>query len=376
MRQLHIGKSIASSRGTKHGTTELKSPKAGDHSSSKHLPIDLQRVPTMRDVADRCGVSVGTVSRVLNGNATVAEDIRRRVEAAIAALGYVPNRIAQSMRRRATNAVGCLVTDIRLTIAGSLVSGAENLLREAGYDLILASTHNDPVKEAHIWRFFRERQLDAIITVSTDDQSDERTRLLQSLRMPVVLWERDGGENFDSVLTDHFNGCLEACSYLLSLGHQRIALVGGRSSVWAGREMERGYRAAMDRAGREVDPNLLFSADSFNLTACSELLREGNGVTAVIGVLDVIVLLCTVARSAGRSIPRDLSVISIGDSDTLNMNSPAISAIRYDAERFGRTAAEFVLDRLGDEPPTKIKRLIMPIELIVRQSCAPPRPAS
>lgn len=354
----------------------MKSRKSGDGHSAKDVPINPQRVPTMRDVADRCGLSVGTVSRVLNGNATVAQDIRRRVEVAIDALGYVPNRIAQSMRKRATNAVGCLVTDIRLTIAANLVSGAESRLREAGYDLFLASTHNDPVKEEGIWRFFRERQLDAIISVSTDDQSAERAGLLQSLRMPVVLWERDGGENFDSVLTDHYSGCLEACSYLLDLGHERIALVGGRSTVWAGREMERGYRAAMAQAGRDVDPALLFSADTFTHAACSELLREENGVAAIIGVLDVIVLICKVARAAGRVIPKSLSLISIGDSDTLNMNAPAISAIRYDAERHGRTAAEFVLDRLGDSPPGNARRLILPIELIVRQSCGQPVAAS
>lgn len=350
----------------------LKSSKADDI-GAKDLSANLKRAPTMQDVAKHCGVSVGTVSRVLNGNKTVATDIRRRVEASIAALHYVPNRIAQSMRRRATMAVGCLVSDIRLTIAAGVVSGAESLLREAGYDLFLASTHDDPAKEESILRFFRERQLDALIALPTDDQSVDHAQLLQSLRMPVVLWERDGGELFDSALSDHYSGVFEACCYLLDLGHERIALVGGHSTTWAGREMERGYRAAMSQAHRGVDPALLFTTDSFSLSTCSELLRAENGVTAVIGALETIVLVCKVARSAGLSIPKDLSIISIGDSDSLIIGTPAVTAIRIDSERVGRAAAEFVLDRLGDTPPTKARRLILPVELIVRQSCGQPR---
>lgn len=354
----------------------MKQPKSVAPATSETAPDAARRPPTIRDVASRAGISIGTVSRVLNENDTVATEIRERVLASMRELGYVPNRVAQSMRKRATLAVGCLVTDVRLNAVAEMISAAESRLRAAGYDMFVANTHNDPKQEAAILRFFQQRQVDAVITAITDDQDPSRMRELKALSMPVVLWERDGGNSLDTVLTDHFTGCLQACSYLRGLGHRRIALVGGQSATWAGREMERGYAAAIAQAGGEVDPSLIFHTGSFNVSTCSQILRSADPVTAVIGIIDDVALVCKVARGMGLKIPEDLSVISIGDSDFLSMNSPTITAIRYDHERVGETAAEFVLDRLGNKAGGAARRVIYPVELIVRESCAQLKAAS
>lgn len=353
----------------------IKEPKNVDRAKAATAANTIRRPPTIREVAKRAGISIGTVSRVLNENDTVAGEIRERVLESMRELGYVPNRVAQSMRKRATMAVGCLVTDVRLTTAAEMLSAAERRMRAAGYDIFVANTHNDPKQEETILRFFQQRQLDAIITVITDDQDPRRLENLKSLQMPVVLWERDGGNLFDTVLTDHYGGCLQACNYLLELGHRRIALIGGQSTTWPGREMVRGYSTAIVQAGGKVDSSLIFQSGSFGVSACSEILRNEDRVTAVMGIIDDVALVCKVARGIGLKVPEDLSVISIGDSDFLSMNSPTITAIRYDLERTGQIAAELVLDRLGNRVGGAVRRVIYPVEFVVRESCAQLRTA-
>lgn len=348
----------------------IKEPRNVNRPKSETTATTIRRAPTIREVARRAGISIGTVSRVLNENDTVARAIRDRVLESMRELGYVPNRVAQSMRKRATMAVGCLVTDVRLTTAAEMLCAAESRLRAAGYDMFVANTHNDPKQEETILRFFQQRQLDAIMTVITDDQDPRRLENLKSLHMPVVLWERDGGDLFDTVLTDHYGGCLQACNYLLELGHRRIALIGGQSTTWPGREMVRGYSTAIVQAGGKVDSSLIFQSGSFGVSACSEILRSEDRATAVMGIIDDVALVCKVARGIGLKVPEDLSVISIGDSDFLSMNSPTITAIRYDIERTGQIAAEYVLDRLGTRPRGAVRRVIYPVEFVVRESCA------
>jgi LacI family transcriptional regulator len=266
--------------------------------------------------------------------------------------------------------VGSLVTDVRLNSAAELISAAETRLRAAGYDMFVANTHSDPKREEAILRFLQQRQVDAIITVITDDRDPKRLKDLKSLKMPIVLWERDGGDLFDTVLSDHFGGCFQACSYLLGLGHRRIALVGGLLTTWPGREMVRGYSTAIAQSGGKVDSSLILQSGSFGVSECSQLLRSEDRVTAVMGIIDDVALVCKVARGMGLKVPEDLSVISIGDSDFLSMNSPTITAIRYDLARAGEIAAEWVLDRLGNNPGGAVRRVIYPVELIVRESCA------
>lgn len=354
----------------------MKQPKSATPKAPRTPPGAVRRAPTIRDVAERAGLSIGTVSRVLNENDTVATEIRERVLAAMRELGYVPNRVAQSMRKRATLAVGCVVTDVRLNAAAEMICAAESRLRAAGYDTFVANTHNDRNQEAAILSFFQQRRVDAMITAITDDQDPGRLRELKAMNIPVVLWERDVGGAFDAVLTDHFTGCLQACSYLLGLGHRRIALIGGQATTWAGREMERGYAAAISQAGGEVDASLIFHTGWFNVSVCSQMLRSEDPVTAVIGIIDDVALVCKVARGMGLKVPEDLSVISIGDSDFLSMNSPTVTAVRYDYERVGDTAAEFVLDRLRNKSDAAARRVIYPVELIVRESCARLKTAS
>lgn len=332
-----------------------------------------ERGLTVKDVARVAGVAVGTVSRVLNDNATVMPQVRERVQAAMRELNYEPNVLARSMRAGSTRAVGCVVSDVVQLTAAQMLNGAEEVLHNAGYAMYMASSHYDLEREKAVISSFRQRKIDGLILVISDDEDPEYLVFLQSLQVPVVLWEREAGGLFSSALSDHQGGCNQAAAYLHGLGHRRIALVAGREHTWVGREMERGYVEAHRAFGAAADPSLIARADRFDVAACTRLLTLPDRPTAIIAPINDLALLMSVARTLDMQVPTDISVISIGDSSLLGISNPGITVVRHDPLEVGRTAARLLLAALeGTEPPAE-QKVLFPAELVVRGSCAVPR---
>lgn len=331
---------------------------------------------TVKDVARVAGVAVGTVSRVLNDNATVMPQVRERVLAAMRELNYEPNVVARSMRAGSTRAVGCIVSDVVQLTAAQMLNGAEEVLHAAGYAMYMASSHYDLERERSIISSFRQRKIDGLILVISDDEDPDYLRFLKSLQLPVILWEREAGGLFSSALSDHHGGCSQAVTYLQGLGHRRIALVAGREHTWVGREMERGYNDAHQSAGITVDSSLIARADRIDLASCTQLLTLPERPTAIIAPINDLALLMTVARTLGLEVPRDISVISVGDSSLLGISNPGITVVRHDPLEVGRTAARLLVAMLDGSEPVDQQKVLFPAELIVRGSCAASRPRS
>ena len=354
----------------------IKPGSSRDAAKKPQSIIARKRGLTVKDVARVAGVAVGTVSRVLNDNSTVMPDVRERVLAAMRELNYEPNAVARSMRAGATHVVGCIVSDVVQLTAAQMITGAEQQLREAGSAMFVASSHYDIAAEKEVIRTFRQRKIDGLILVITDDKNPEYVAYLESLHLPIVLWERDAGGRFNSVLSDHRGGCAQATSYLLGLGHTRIALVAGHESTWVGREMVQGYVEA--HAGRQRAPSrdLIQHTGSFDLSACTQLLTGANRPTAIIATINDLALVMSVARGLALKVPSDLSVISVGDSSLISMTNPAITVVRHDPRQVGKTAADLLLSMLGDISPIERHRIVFPAELILRESCAEPQKAT
>lgn len=331
------------------------------------------RIATIVDVARLADVSIGSVSRVINGNATVLPKTRERVQKAMAELNYQPNAVAQSMRQGATNAVGCLVSDISHPVAAEMLGGAERRLREAGYAMLVASSHYDLAQETSIIQFFRQRKLDGMILLITDDEDHARVQMLRKLGIPIVLWERDAGGSFDASLTDHYAGTLQATKYLLDLGHRDIAMVAGHERTLVGREQVRGYEAAFRACGLEIKPSLIYRTGKFDYQACATLLSDQSRPTAMIANINEMTQVLKVAKSMSFSVPADLSLISIGDGDLLSIINPSITAVRGDGAAVGRNAASMLIERIANDNRRECRRLVFSAELIVRESCAAPK---
>lgn len=304
------------------------------------------RKATIKDVAQRANVALGTVSRIINGNSTVSPELRGHVEAVIRELGYRPNASARTMRTQRTQAIGIIVTDLRQPVAASLVAAASEAAREHGFAPIVGDFLNDVVAEETLLRFMSERGVDGLVlTISSDENADLLVRL-EAMAIPVVLWERDGGSLFPSVRTDHRLGAKMAAEALRARGRRNVLLVAGHEHTWTGREQVAGLRQGLGEETRlsvvhtgRFDPAWLYTA----------LTSEGPFDAIVANVHDIPQILMTVGR-AGLDCPRDISVIAIGDDPFLAICNPPVASVRLQPEIVGSTAARLLLALIDQKP--------------------------
>jgi LacI family transcriptional regulator len=327
---------------------------------------------TIKDVARLAGVSLGTVSKVLNNHKGVKPLNFGKVQAAIRELNFKPNDVARSMRTKSSRMIGCMVTTINNPVASQMIQGAETVLRQAGYAILLSANHHTEQHETEILSVFKARRAEGVILTVSRDQAPETRSRLREMELPTVLWERDSGSEFDAAVTDHAYGAETATRHLLGLGHWRIAIVAGYRETWTGREQVRGYEAALAAAGIVVDEKLVSYTDSFDVGRVYALFRLPDPPTALIVNVHNAALSLRAAHKMGRTAPTDFSLVSIGDSEDLEVFGPPITAVRGDGEAIGAAAARLILDQLSGTPPTGARRVVVPMELIIRGSTAAP----
>jgi LacI family transcriptional regulator len=331
---------------------------------------------TIQDVALRAGVSLGTASRVLNGHKAVNPEMRARVEQAIVELGYRPNAVAQSMRRGTSRAIAIMLREITLPVLASFVKAAQQVLRGAGYSLILAGSDDQRERELELLDALSTRRVDGLILTTASEADADLLRMREALRVPVVLLDRTTPASFDALLVDHRAGMREAIDYLLRLGHRRIALLTGSENVRPAAERVLGYRDAFDAAGIPVDPALIrtrsFTAE-FGYEESLALLGGRAPPTALIaGGIAMLPGVLRAVRAKGLGVPDDISIIGSCDSDLAELASPPVSVLRWDYAMLGKAAAELLLDRLERDRDRPARRIEIGAELVIRGSCAPP----
>jgi LacI family transcriptional regulator len=326
-------------------------------------------VVTIRHVAQAAGVSLSSVSRALNGGKNVSARVAQDVAAAANRLGYQPDLLARSLRTRSSGMVGCLVSDVSNPLNASIVRAAEARLGEAGYLLVVASTANDPAREQAATEEFRRRRLDGILVAPGSDANRKTWRDLGTAGTPIVVLDRDPLDEDDdtrwpAVLVDHRAGARAATRYLIGLGHRRIALLTADARMRPSRERIAGFHEAFAEA--DLDP-----AGAQGDTIA--LLRGAQPPTALIALgTRILAGALRAARELGLAIPGDLSVLSVGDTDLAAVHAPAITALRWSLDDVGRAAAELLLQRLRGDAGQAQSRALLPVDLVLRDSCAPP----
>jgi len=337
-------------------------------------------VVTIRDVAQAAGVSLSSVSRALNGGKNVSTRVARDVAAAANQLGYQPDFRARGMRTRSSGMVGCLVSDVANPLNATIVQAAEARLRDAGYLLVVASTANDPARERAAAGEFRSRRLDGMLVAPGSASNEKTWRDLAAAGTPVIVLDRDSPDGGDvpwpAVQVDHRGGARAATRYLIGLGHRRIALLTADAGMRPSRERIAGFRQAfadadIDSTGAQVC--IQASPMDFAQGDMMALLRGGNRPTAVIALgTRILAGALRAARELGLSVPADLSVLSVGDTDLAAVHTPAITALRWNLEDVGRAAAELLLQRLRGDVGEAQSSALLPVDLVLRESCAPP----
>lgn len=330
---------------------------------------------TIKDVAREAGVSVGSVSRVLNG-LSVSERLQHKVLAAIGKLGYEPNGLAQSMRTQSTGAIGCLVPDISNPLYAAIVNAIDLRLRREGYMLLLASGADKGMSELDALAQFKRRRVDGLIMSPGSETNPQLLDALERFGAPIVILDRDLPRNFPAIKTDYRAGVQAATRYLIDLGHRRIALLTPLADLWPGRERIQGFHAAYAEAGlNPSDAIVRPQATSLNAASDVAQLLEGDEAPTALIVLGTRILAGTlrVVRERNIQIPRDLSIISVGDIEWTAVHNPAITVLRWDVEEIARAVASLLLLQLKKPSSPLPQQVFVQTDLVLRNSCAPPR---
>ena len=326
----------------------------------------------IRDVARAAGVAVGTVSRVLNGHPAVGEAIRRKVEAAIASLGYERDPVAQSLRGGSTRLVACAIRDFDIPRFGTFIKEAERLLRERGYTLLLSSTSNTPEVEIGLLRAFERRKVDAVMMTISDEAHAGVIDALRRAPMPVLLIDRERITSVDQIAADHRHGARLAVEHLLQLGHRRIAMLVGDTKAFPSRSRVQGYRDAFQAGGVIPAPRLLrdrvlTAEDAFRESMSLMGLPEPPSAIFV-AAMDMLGGCLRALRTLRKEVGSDISVVAGNDSELAELHSPPVTAIRWDLAEMGRHAATMLIERLTEAAPDTPRFLLLPTDLTIRQS--------
>ncbi|WP_063798096.1 LacI family DNA-binding transcriptional regulator [Streptomyces sp. 150FB] len=328
---------------------------------------------TIRDVAAQAGVSVATVSKVLNDRHGVAASTFERVTAVIAELGYESSLVARSLRNHRTNVVGVLVWAIE-PYSAELLKGAARAIKGTGYELVVYSAGGEGGGHVGWERRYLSRLSGTLIdgavlvtpTVST-----------AGIGSPVVAVDpHTGGDGAPMVDSDNFRGAQLAVEHLLGLGHRRIGFLGRPPrDLESGHQRELGYRSALESAGIAFDPELVRAAgyeESESMEAARQLLKLPERPTAVFAANDLSAIsTMEVALTLGMRVPEDLSVMGFDNVPESTMVRPGLTTIEQPLQLMGQRAVEMLLEILAGRDPEQ-QHVRLPTRLVVRESCAAP----
>jgi LacI family transcriptional regulator len=324
---------------------------------------------TIGDVAAQAGVSIATVSRVVNGRYGVAPGTSSRVQAVIDDLGYESSLVARSLRSRRTNVIGIIVADIE-PFSAELLKGAARAIRGTGYELIVYSGGGH-LEDDTGWE---RRYLSRVSGTLTDGTVLVTPTVVDaSTSSPVVAVDPHAGSSeMPTVDSENLQGAKTATEYLIELGHRRIGFLAGRSDLESARRRERGYREALAEAGIPFDENLVriggYTGESAR-SAARELLEMTDRPTAIFAANDVSAIqTMNVASETGLEVPEDLSVVGFDNIPESALTTPPLTTIDQSIQQMGFEAAKLLLG-LIDEPDRDPIHLTLPTELVVRQSC-------
>ena len=331
---------------------------------------------SIRDVAARAGVSVTTVSHTLNATRFVSEAARAKVHEAAHALGYVPSEIARGLKHNTTRTLGMLVPNNSNPYFAEIIRGVEHHCYGAGYSLLLCNSNDDVHQQADHLRVLAERRVDAIVLVASGDD-DSIVASCKDLRLPLVLVDREiDAIAVDLIEVDHAAGGELATAHLLSLGHRRVACIGGPSDLRPSLQRVAGWRRALEAAGITPRADELVRGDfgpESGAAAMRRLLQSSERPTAVFVCNDMMAIgALHAAHEAGIDVPRELSVVGFDDIELAAYTSPPLTTVAQPKEAIGTGAAGLLLERLR-EGRTEPRRAILQPELHRRATTARPQ---
>lgn len=332
------------------------------------------RRSTIKDVARAAGVSPSTVSHVLNSSRRVSQDLAERVRSAAATLEYQPNAMARSLRLQTTATLGLVLPDSTNPFFAEVAQAAEETGFRHGYSVIVGNARGDLAVELVQIAALTSRQVDGLILIASTIKASHANEVV-GRGVPLVIVDRKmPGVEADVVLSDHFDGALQATAHLLSLQHERIGYIGGPPELIPSLDRQRGYETALRRAGLQPDPALICQGDfqaETGYRGARDLMRLGDPPTAIFTANDMMAIGALRAlRETHRRVPEDVSIVGFDDIFIARLLSPALTSVAQPVRRLGEVAVERLIARIEGRAGDRPAEVILPTRLIPRESSA------
>jgi LacI family transcriptional regulator len=331
---------------------------------------------TIRDVAAQAGVSVATVSKVINGRYGVAASTMARVQAVINDLGYEASLVAQSLRNHRTNVIGILVADLE-PFSAELLKGAADAIRGSGFEMVIYSAGGHSASHVGWERRYLSRLsgtlIDGAVLVTP-------TVVDVNYGAPIVAIDPHTGQSgLPTIDSDSLRGGQLATNHLLELGHRRIAMITGRPDLQSSQLREQGYRQALDAAGVPADEELILTGDydaEVSAACTRQLLTSARPPTAIFGANDVSAIAAIEAAAAlGVRVPGDLSVVGFDNIPESALCSPPLTTVNQPIRQMGERSIQLLLQLMrGDH--VRSTHITLATDLVVRQTTRPRQPGA
>lgn len=330
---------------------------------------------TIYDVAKAAGVSITTVSRVINNTGRISVKTRQKVMRVMKEMDYLPNVHASALTGKRSNIIGLLTPDISNPFFGELAKSIEDRADELGFNIIICSTDHDSKKESKYFSILKQKSVDGIIFATGIENHDSMSALedIVNDEIPLAMISQDKPlVPMDIVIIDDFLGGYAATNHLLSLGHRKIACIMGDGSTTGEKDRMKGFRQAMQEADVPIDDSL-FVPTVFSLKSGKEeagKLFDRSMPTAIFAFNDVLACAAIqVARERGIKVPEDLSIIGFDNTVLAEMVDPPLTTMSQPIPEMGRRVVELLVDEMKGKKTAK-QKIMLPPELVIRHSTA------
>jgi LacI family transcriptional regulator len=331
---------------------------------------------TIKDVAKRTGLSPSTVSRVLNKSGYTSPETQRRVEEAIAELGYQPNWMARSLKGKPSGLIGLIIPDISNTYYTAIAQAVSSTLRARSYELVLCVNDEDPKIDLHYLQILQQKRVDGLLyTHPARGNNGAYIRELIQGGLPIVELNRQREKDLlDAALANNFQGAYQMTEYLIGLGHRRIGLILGESEITTGMNRLEGYRRAHQDGGlltNSTYTRLGSFTRAYGEQATQELLALPEPPTVIFAGSNRILMGClAVLEQHALRIPEDISVVAFDNSEWLSIWRPPITAVDVATDEMAGLAVDLLMRRITNpEQERKPVTYLLSTSLVMRSSC-------
>jgi DNA-binding LacI/PurR family transcriptional regulator len=331
-------------------------------------------IVTIRDVAKIAGVSISTVSHVINKTRYVSPELRKKVNDIMKKLDYEPNLLASSLKTKKTGTIGLVISDSSNLFFAFMQTYIENIFTSQGFSLIVSNSHYDLEKEIEVLKMMRSKRVDGILIVPENIDSRQMESIDRS-GIPIVIIEREiQGAKLDSVLIDNRIGSFNATEYLIGLGHRRIGYLDRMVDKSHSIERKKGYLSALRKNNIEIREELIIRSgfsceDGYKATKYLINLKESASAILTFGDFAALGSIKYI-YDKGLSVPDDISIIGFTDMPICDYTRPSLTTIKYPVSEIAKASSNILLSRIKEPNGFHKKKIILKPKLIIRESTA------